>query len=132
MPTGYVLWFDARCTASKRALELLRERGVEPELRRFLEDPPTVPELEDLLAKLGLAAHVIARPSEDEYQALRLSERTPRDELVSAFAAHPRILDGPFLETPRRAYLVGQPERVLEILSDDAADAAPPASDGKP
>jgi arsenate reductase (glutaredoxin) len=126
MATGYVLWVDARCTASKRALELLRERGVEPELRRFLEDPPTVPELEDLLAKLGLAPHVIARPSEDEYQALRLSERTPRDELLSAFAAHPRILDGPFLVTPRRAYLVRQPERVLEILSEPDGGGAPP------
>ena len=116
MPTTYVLWFDARSAASRRALELLRERGVEPELRRFLEEPPTIAELEDLLARLGLAPHAIARPSEDEYQALRLSERSSRDELLAAFAAHPRILDGPFLVAGRRALVVRHPERVFEVL----------------
>jgi arsenate reductase (glutaredoxin) len=122
MPTTYVLWFDARCTASRRALELLRERGVEPELRRFLEDPPTVAELEVLFARLGLAPHALARPSEDEYQALRLSERTPRDELVPALAAHPHILEGPFLVTPERAIVARPPERVLEVLPPAVAE----------
>lgn len=116
MPTTYVLWFDARGTASRRALELLRERGVEPELRRFLEDPPTVTELEALFARLGVPPHALARPSEDEYQALRLSDRTPRDELLAALAAHPRILDGPILVTPERALVARPPERVLEAL----------------
>lgn len=121
MPTPLVLWFDARCTASRRALELLRERGAEPELRRFLEDPPTVAELEDLLAKLGAGPHDVVRPGEDEYQALRLSDRTPRDALLAAIAEHPRILDGPFLVAGPRAIAARPPERVLEVLAPAAA-----------
>jgi arsenate reductase len=124
MPADYVLWFDARCSTSRRALELLRDRGIEPELRRWLEDPPTGDEVEALLRKLGASPHDVARRTEDEYQALRLSDRTSRDEMLRALARHPRILDGPVLVHGDRAVLARPPERVLELVL--AVPAAPP------
>jgi arsenate reductase (glutaredoxin) len=120
MPGEYVLWFDARSSASKRALELLRARGVEPELRRWLEEPPPPAEIETLLRRLGAEPRDVVRPSEDEYQALRLSDRTPRDELVRAISLHPRILDGPILVNGTRAVLARPAERVLELLPHPA------------
>jgi arsenate reductase len=116
MAGDLVLWFNPRCGSCRRALDLLRESGRDPELRRYLEEPPTVEELEALLSKLGLPPHAVARTSEDEYQALRLSERTPRDELVRALAQHPRILQRPILVHGGRAVVGRPPERVLEIL----------------
>ncbi len=116
MPSEYVLWFDARCPTCKRALELLRERGIEPELRRFLEEPPTPEELDLLLARLSLPPQAVAREDADEYQALRLSARTPDDELVRALALHPRILEAPILVRGERAVVARPPERVLELV----------------
>lgn len=116
MPGEYVLWFDTRSAASRRALELLRDRGVEPELRRYLEEPPSPDEIGALLGALKLPAHAVARVDEDEYQALRLSERTPERELREALAAHPRILDRPILVAGDRAVVARPPERVLELL----------------
>ncbi|HEX9306017.1 MAG TPA: ArsC/Spx/MgsR family protein [Anaeromyxobacter sp.] len=121
MSGEWVLWFDARCSASKRALELLRERGVEPVLRRFLEEPPTPEELAALVAKLGVAAHAVARRDADEYQALRLSDRTPDDELLGALAQHPRILERPIVVAGGRAVVARPPERVLELFEPAAA-----------
>jgi arsenate reductase (glutaredoxin) len=114
------LWFNPRCNSCVRALELLRERGLEPELRRYLEDPPTAAEVEDLLAKLKLPPHAVARPKEDEYQALRLSERTPREEMIRALSQHPRILQRPILVSGDRAVVGRPPERILEILDQPA------------
>jgi arsenate reductase len=116
MPAEYVLWFDARCPASRRVLELLRARGVEPELRRFLEEPPSPAEVEALLARLGLPARALAREDEDEYQALRLSRHTPDAELLRALAEHPRILDRPVLVSRNGAVVARPPERALELL----------------
>jgi arsenate reductase len=116
MERDLVLWFNPRCGTCRQALELLRERGVEPELRRYLEEPPTPDELDALFAKLGVAPHAAARAKEDEYQALRLSERTPRDELVRAIATHPRILQRPILVRGDRAVIARPAERVLELL----------------
>lgn len=116
MTRAPVLWFNPRCGSCRKALELLQARGVEPELRRYLEEPPTPAEIEDLLAKLALPPHAVARASEDEYQALRLSERTPRDELIRALTQHPRILQRPILVVGERAIVARPPERVLELL----------------
>ncbi len=118
MAGEWVLWFDARCSASKRALELLRERGVEPALRRFLEEPPTPEELAVLVAKLGVPARTVARRDADEYQALRLSDRTPDGELLCAVALHPRILERPILEGREGAVVARPPERVLALIGD--------------
>lgn len=120
MAGEYVLWFDARCSTCRRALALLRERGIEPVLRRYLEAPPSAAELRELVARLGLPPHAVTRPEEDEYQVLRLSERTPEPELLEAIAAHPRILARPILVAGARAVVARPPERVLELLSSAA------------
>ncbi len=112
----YVLWFDARSSACRGALELLQEHGVEPVLRRHLEVPPTAGELRVLLRKLGLPAHAVIRPDEDEAQVLRLSERTPEEELIEAIATHPRILDRPIVETADRAVVARPIEELLVLL----------------
>jgi arsenate reductase (glutaredoxin) len=116
MARDLVLWFNPRCGSCRRALELLHDRGLEPEIRRYLEEPPTVEELEALLGKLRLPPHDITRTSEGEYPALRLSERTPRDELVRALAQHPRMIQRPILVNGDRAVIGRPPERILEIL----------------
>lgn len=117
MPGDFVLWFDARCSTSRRALELLRGRGIEPALRRFLEEPPTPEEIAGLLSRLGLPPRAIARKDADEYQALRLSDRTGDEELLRALARHPRILERPILVGGARAVIARPAERALELLA---------------
>ncbi len=90
---------------------------MEPVLRRFLEEPPTPEEVSDLLARLGVPPQAVARKDADEYQALRLSDRTPDEELVQAIAQHPRILERPILVAGDRAVVARPPERVLELVA---------------
>lgn len=130
MAGEFVLWFDARSPECVRALELLRAHGVEPALRRHLEEPPTPAELRALLAKLQLPAHAVVRAGEDEAQVLRLSARTPDDALVTAIAAHPRILERPILARSDRAVVARPPERALELLPAVPPGVPSPARTG--
>ncbi len=81
-------------------------------------------ELAGLVAKLGVAPRAVARTDADEYQALRLSDRTPEDELLRALALHPRILERPILVGGDRAVVARPAERVLDLLPDGVG--APP------
>lgn len=125
MSGDLVLWFDSRSSACLRALELLRQAGVEPELRRYLEEPPSRDELRDLLGKLRLPARAVLRRAEDEVQVLRLSEKTPEEELLEAMAAHPRILERPIFTAGDRAVVARPPERVLALLPPGPAVPLP-------
>jgi arsenate reductase len=115
---AYALWYNPRCSVCRKALELLREKGVDPELRRYLEDPPTAEELEAVLAKLALPPHAITRTKEDEYQALRLSEKTPRAELIETLVKHPILIERPILVRGERAIVARPFERVLELVAN--------------
>jgi arsenate reductase len=116
MPPPYTLWFNPRCSKCRRALELLQEKGIEPDLRRYLETPPTGAELEALLGKLP-EPHAAVRPGEPEYRTLGLSERSSRAELVKALAASPSLLERPILEVGDRAVVGRPPARVLELVA---------------
>ena len=111
------LYHNTRCTKSRGALELLRERGIEPEVVLYLEQPPSVEDLRALVAMLGTGARGLLRTGEPEYAELGLDDPTLDDEaLLAAMHAHPRLIERPVFVHGGRA-VIGRPsERVLELL----------------
>jgi arsenate reductase len=116
MPSDYTLWFNPRCSKCRQALEILQVKGIEPELRLYIENPPKPAELDELLRKLDLAPHAVARTGEEEYRSLQLSEHTTRSEMIEALARHPRLIERPILVRGNRAVICRPPERVLELV----------------
>lgn len=116
MAAPYRLWFNPRCSTARRALELLRERGVEPELRRYLDEPPSAAELAALLARLDAPAAAIVREKEPAYRESGLTPESADADVVAAIVRAPILLQRPILETAERAVVGRPPERVLELL----------------
>ena len=84
--------------------------------RRYLDDPPTVAELEQLAALLGSSDGAeLLRAKEPEYAALHLAEAN-RATRLAAIAAHPRLFNRPVLVHEGRAVVARPVERALEIL----------------
>lgn len=105
------LWHNPRCSKSRAALALLGEGTT---TRRYLEDPPTRAELEQVLAKLGTDdPRTILRTGEPAYAGL---ESATREELLDAMAAHPELVERPIAVRGDRAVLGRPPERVLDLL----------------
>lgn len=108
---------NPRCSKSRGGLELLRERGIEPQLVAYLEQPPSADALRALLRKLGTGARGLLRTGEPEYAELGLGDPSLDDEaLIAAMAAHPRLIERPIFVHGERAVIGRPPERVLELL----------------
>lgn len=111
------IFHNPRCSKSRAALELLRERGVDPDIRDYQRQPPSVGELGDLVRKLGSGARSLLRTGETEYAALGLDDPSLDDAaLLAAMAAHPRLIERPIFIDGDRAIIGRPPERVLELL----------------
>jgi arsenate reductase len=111
------LFHNPRCSKSRGALELLRERGVEPEILPYLEQPPSVAELRELVRLLGVPVRALLRTGEPEYGELGLADPTLDDDaLIAAMHAHPRLIERPVFVHGGRAVIGRPPERVLELL----------------
>ena len=111
------LYHNPNCTKSRGALELLRERGITPDVVRYLDQAPSVDELRELVAMLGTGARSLLRTGEAEYAELGLADPALDDEaLLAAMHAHPRLIERLVFVHGGRA-VIGRPaERVLEIL----------------
>ncbi len=111
------LYHNTRCSKSRGALELLHERGIEPEVVYYLETPPSPAELRELLGKLGIGARGLLRQGEPEFAELGLNDPSLADDaLVAAMAEYPRLIERPVFVNGDRAAIARPPERLLEIL----------------
>ncbi len=111
------LYHNPRCSKSRGALELLRERGIEPRVIAYLDTPPDAAELRELLRLLGLPARDLLRTGEDEYAALGLADESlPEATLIDAMVRHPRLIERPVFVHRGHAVIGRPPERVLELL----------------
>lgn len=111
------IFHNPRCSKSRGALELLEERGIQPEIIRYLESPPSAAELKTLLGKLGIGARQLLRTGEDEYKELDLANPAlGDDQLIAAMASHPKLIERPIVIVGDKAVIGRPPEKVLEIL----------------
>ncbi len=115
--TALKLYHNPRCSKSRGALELLQARGLEPQIIRYLETPPSAQELRVLLDQLGIGPRQLLRSGEEEYRALNLADTTLDDErLIEAMATHPRLIERPILVAGDKAVIGRPPEKVLELV----------------
>lgn len=114
---GTLLYHNPRCSKSRSALQLLAERGIEPTVVLYLEQPLGAGPLRGLLRQLGLPARALLRTGEAEYAELGLADPALSEEqLIAALAAHPRLMERPIFVHRDRAVIGRPPERVLELL----------------
>lgn len=118
--TAITIYHNPRCGTSRNALALLRERGLDPQVIEYLNDPPDETRLRGLLADMGITARELLRAKEPLCEALGLRDPSVDDEaLVAAMLAHPILINRPVVVTPHGTRLCRPSETVLELL--DAA-----------
>lgn len=109
----WVLLHNPRCSKSRATLALLEDRGIEVEVRRYLESPLDRDELVELGRRLGLGPSGFVRTGESEYAGV---SGTDDGGLFDAMVAHPILMQRPVL-CGRDAAAIGRPpEAVLELL----------------
>jgi arsenate reductase (glutaredoxin) len=116
-PVTITIFHNPRCSKSRATLALLQERGLEPRIRLYLDDPPDAAELRSLLDMLGIGARGLLRTGESEYLDLGLDDESLGEaRIIAAMAATPRLIERPIVVAGRRAAIGRPPEAVLEIL----------------
>jgi arsenate reductase len=112
-----IIYHNPRCSKSRQTLELLRERGIEPEIIEYLKTPPTREALETMILKLAIEPRALLRKSEASYKDLNLSNALLSDAaLIDAMVQHPELIERPIVINGERAALGRPPENVLDIL----------------
>jgi arsenate reductase len=109
-------YHNPRCKKSREGLQLLEEKGLQPEVILYMTEPLSPMDLEDILVKLSIDAEDLIRSKEavwkEEFKDKELSE----DELVLAMIEYPQLMERPILVNGDKA-VIGRPtENLLDII----------------
>ncbi|MCE2474546.1 MAG: arsenate reductase (glutaredoxin) [Alphaproteobacteria bacterium] len=112
-----VIYHNPKCSKSRATLALLRERGIDPEIVEYLENPPDALTLVEILRRLGLGPRELMRKREAVYRERNLADPGLDDRaLIEAMIADPILIQRPIVLHGGRARVGRPPESVLEIL----------------
>ncbi|GGF33205.1 arsenate reductase (glutaredoxin) [Williamsia phyllosphaerae] len=109
------IFHNPKCSTSRKALARLQEAGVEPDIVRYLDTPPTRAELVRLIADAGIEVRTAVRRREPLFAELGLADASD-DALLDAMAEHPRLIERPFVVTDKGTRLARPVESIDEIL----------------
>ena len=117
------VWINPACSKCRSALSVLDAEGARYTVRRYLEQPPTVSELKEVLHRLGLEPWDIARMDEPAARELDMAswDRKPaaRGRWLDALAAHPILIQRPIITADDGTAVIGRsPEAVRSVLGE--------------
>jgi arsenate reductase (glutaredoxin) len=112
-----VIWHNPKCATSRKVLELIRARGVEPRIVDYVKSPPSAAQIKTVLAEMGMKPRELLRRRGTAFDALGLDDPKRTDaELIAAMAAHPILIERPVVRSQKGTRLCRPVERLKEIL----------------
>lgn len=109
-------WHNPRCSKSRQGLALLQDKGADLRVRKYLEDTPSVEELQNVLGLLGISAIQMMRTVEKRFKELGLSKTAPDQDLIRAMAENPILIERPLAIAGDKATIGRPPETLLDLL----------------
>ncbi len=112
-----VIWHNPKCSTSRKVLEMIRAKGVEPQIVDYQKTPPSAAEIKAALKAMGMKPRDLLRRKNTPYEELGLDDPKLSDaQLVAAMAEHPLLIERPVVHTNKGTRLCRPVERLQEIL----------------
>ncbi|MEX0350322.1 MAG: arsenate reductase (glutaredoxin) [Paracoccaceae bacterium] len=110
-------WHNPRCSKSRAGLALLEEHGATLNVRKYLEDAPSIEELRQARQALGHPPVInMMRTGEARFKELGLSKQDPDEVLLTAMSENPILIERPLAICGGRAAIGRPPEALLDLI----------------
>ncbi len=119
-----IVWHNPRCRKSREGLkkveEIASKKNLEVEIRKYLDNPPDVSKLKEVLKKLNMNPIELIRTKEaiwkeifkNDYKQGKLDD----NQLILAMHDNPKLIERPIVIFGDQAVLARPAEKVLELF----------------
>ena len=112
-----IIWHNPKCATSRKVLEMIRRKAVEPRVIDYVKTPPSGAEIKAALKEMGISPRDLLRRRGTPYEALGLDDPKLADAaLIAAMTEHPILIERPVVRSRKGTRLCRPAERVKEIL----------------
>lgn len=111
------IYHNPKCGTSRNALAMIEAAGYQPTVIDYQKVGWTKPQLERILADMGVGPRLILRTKGTPAEELGLiAEDVSNDQILDAMVAHPILVNRPIVVSPRGTKLARPSEEVLDLL----------------
>lgn len=109
------IYHNNRCSKSRQGKEILENSNCEFEIINYLEKPPTIAELNELILFLNISPIQLVRTGEavwkENYKGKPLTDK----EIIKAMATHPKLIERPIVVNGKKA-VIGRPPKIISSI----------------
>src|SRR5690625_6146383 len=88
----FTIYHYNRCGKSRTALSILKEKGIDPEIREYMKEAPSPEEIKTLLKTLNIKAEELVRKKEKVYKEKYKGKAISEEEWPEMISKHPRLM----------------------------------------
>ena len=110
------IYHNPRCSKSREALKLIKEKSKEIEIIEYLKNPMTFEDLEFILSKLSISPIDLVRKKERIWKENFNEKKLKGNEIIQIMVENPRIIERPIVINGMKAIIGRPPENVLKIM----------------
>ncbi len=113
-----LIYHNPRWGKSRESVQILNDLNVEYEIVDYLNNPPSVDELQSLGKKMGIKARDFTRTKETAFKELNLQPRLDDENFMfQKMHENPKLIERPIVVKGERAVLGRPPEKVADLLN---------------
>lgn len=110
------IYHNSRCSKSNVALKALTEKYGDLEIINYLETPPSIAALTEIIAQLGIAPFDLVRQNEGIYKTLYKGKTLSDEEWIEVMHLHPKLIQRPIVIKDGKAVIARSEEDLDSML----------------
>lgn len=110
------IYHNPRCSKSREGLALLESKGLAYKIIKYLDEPLTKAELEDILHKLGYAPIELVRTKEAVWKENYANRELSDKDIIEAMVQTPRLIERPIVIKGNKAVVARPTDKIEDLL----------------
>ncbi len=114
----YTIYHNPKCSKCRATLEILNNKGVEPNIIEYLKNPPSKEELAEIIQKLNIQPTELIRFKEEKAKELGISatDDLTLEEWLTILTENPVLIERPIVLSAKGAMIGRPPKNVLALF----------------
>ena len=114
------IYHNPRCSKSREALALLKEKSGEIEIIDYLNHPPSAAELGDLCEKLNIRPEQLIRKKEELFISTFKDKKYSDKMWLKHLSENPRLIERPIVIQGNNAVIGRPPQLILALFEKES------------
>ena len=112
------IYHNPSCSKSREGLAFLEQSGQKFQTVLYLDTPPTIEELDELIKKIGVSPIDIVRTNEPVWKENYKGKKLTDKQIIEVMVLHPRLIERPIVANNNKA-VIGRPlENIKAIIEE--------------